>query len=732
MDRERVVAIAGNPNVGKSTVFNNLTNLHQHTGNWPGKTVVNATGYCSTQNFSYKMVDIPGTYSLMAHSAEEEVARDFICFGDADAVVVVCDATCLERNLNLVLQTMEITCRVIVCVNLLDEAEKKEIHIKLDELSKELGVPVIGMVARDGRGIDELLNTLDNMMGTEVNEVTAASVCCMDGEFAGDEADGRYTGGYRIRYPDVLEQAIAILNPAVEAVLEETALQYEKCRLGQRKLKGPGTRWLALKLLDYDSALDEGVRTYLQKDICQELPVKEALPRAKKLLEQAGIDQKCLEEEIVASVMSAAEGISRKTVENEKERSDLKDRKIDNILTSKWLGYPIMAVLLMSILWLTITGANYPSQLLSDGLFWVQDRLTELFQYLGAPVWLHGMLVLGVYRVLAWVVSVMLPPMAIFFPLFTLLEDVGYLPRIAYNLDKPFKKCCACGKQALTLCMGFGCNAAGVTGCRIIDSPRERLIAILTNSLVPCNGRFPTLIAIITMFFAGTSAGAGSSLLSALLLTLFILLGVGMTFFVSWLLSKTVLKGVPSSFTLELPPYRRPQFGKVIIRSIFDRTLFVLGRAVIVAAPAGLFIWGAANIFVGDQSLLNYCASMLDPFARLFGLDGVILIAFILGLPANEIVVPIIIMIYMAQGSILELDSLTEMRNLFISHGWTWVTAVCTMLFSLMHWPCSTTLLTIKKETGSWKWTFAALAIPTLAGMILCFLVAQTARIIAG
>ncbi|GAA0793678.1 ferrous iron transport protein B [Faecalicatena orotica] len=723
MDRERVVAIAGNPNVGKSTVFNNLTNLHQHTGNWPGKTVVNATGYCSTEKFSYKMVDIPGTYSLMAHSAEEEVARDFICFGDADAVVVVCDATCLERNLNLVLQTMEITGSVIVCVNLLDEAAKKGIHIDLDALSKELGVPVIGMVARDGKGIDELLDTLDDMMDSERITVKAVAVCCADDGRRMYDSDGRY----RICYPDAVEQAIAILEPAAEAVLEETALQYEKCRIGQRKLKGPGPRWLALKLLDYDSALDEGVRTYLQKDICQELPVREALPRAEKLLAQAGLDQKRLEEEIVSSVMATAEEISRAAVANEKERSDLKDRKIDHILTGKWLGYPIMAVLLMVILWLTITGANYPSQMLSKALFWVQDRLTEFFRYMGAPAWLHGMLVLGVYRVLAWVVSVMLPPMAIFFPLFTLLEDVGYLPRIAYNLDKPFKKCCACGKQALTLCMGFGCNAAGVTGCRIIDSPRERLIAILTNSLVPCNGRFPTLIAIITMFFIGTSKGAGTSLLSAILLTLFIMLGVGMTFLVSWLLSRTILKGVPSSFTLELPPYRRPQFGKVIVRSIFDRTLFVLGRAVMVAAPAGLFIWAAANIFVGDQSLLNYCAAMLDPFARLFGLDGVILIAFILGLPANEIVVPIIIMAYMAQGSILEMDSLTEMRNLFVSHGWTWVTAVCTTLFSLMHWPCSTTLLTIKKETGSWKWTFTALVIPTLAGMVLCFIVAQTA-----
>lgn len=698
MGTERVVAIAGNPNVGKSTVFNNLTKLHQHTGNWPGKTVANAAGYCRTDQFEYKIVDIPGTYSLMAHSAEEEVARDFICFGDADAVVVVCDATCLERNLNLVLQTMEITAKVIVCVNLLDEAKKKGISVDLEVLEKKLRVPVIGMVARDGEGIGRLLEELDKMMHIGSSRETDSV-------------------GYRIPYCGILEQTISIVEPTAESVLKTMS----------GKIGNLNARWLSIRLLDFDKTFAESICKYFQKDICSDSRIKEALLKAKCVLAENRYDKKRLEEEIVTSFMQQAEKINAESVVYTQERADLKDRKIDGILTSKRLGYPIMAALLMATLWLTITGANYPSRLLSEGLFWIQERLTAFFQYIGAPPWLHGMLVLGVYRVLAWVVSVMLPPMAIFFPLFTLLEDVGYLPRIAYNLDKPFKKCCACGKQALTLCMGFGCNAVGVTGCRIIDSPRERLIAILTNSLVPCNGRFPTLIAIISMFFVGTSGGIGASLLSAILLTMLILLGVGITFLVSWLLSKTILKGVPSSFTLELPPYRRPQVGKVIVRSILDRTLFVLGRAIMVAAPAGLIIWASANIFVGNQNLLNYCASGLDPFAKLLGLDGVILIAFILGLPANEIVVPIIIMAYMAQGSILELSSLSEMKALFVNNGWTWVTAVCTMLFSLLHWPCSTTLLTIKKETGSWKWMFAALAIPTAAGLLLCFTVARAA-----
>ena len=388
-----------------------------------------------------------------------------------------------------------------------------------------------------------------------------------------------------------------------------------------------------------------------------------------------------------------------------------------------------MILLLMGIFWLTITGANYPSKLLSDGLFYIQDQLLALAQSLNAPDWLTGSLILGVYRVLAWVVSVMLPPMAIFFPLFTLLEDFGYLPRVAFNLDRHFKKCCACGKQALTMCMGFGCNAAGVIGCRIIDSKRERLIAILTNSLVPCNGRFPTILSLITMFFVGFGIGLKNSLLSAAMLTFVILFGILMTFAVSWMLSKTLLRGEPSSFTLELPPYRKPQIGKVVVRSIFDRTLFVLARAVAVAAPAGLIIWILANNTIGGQSILAHCTQFLDPFGRLIGMDGVIIMAFILGFPANEIVVPIILMCYLSTGTLLELDDLSQLHALLVQNGWTWVTAVCVMLFSLLHWPCSTTCLTIKKEAGGWKWAALAVAIPTALGILACFLVAQISRL---
>ena len=386
-----------------------------------------------------------------------------------------------------------------------------------------------------------------------------------------------------------------------------------------------------------------------------------------------------------------------------------------------------MIALLGLVFWLTIEGANFPSAILAKGLFWIEDQLTVFFVWLLTPMWIHDILVLGMFRTLAWVISVMLPPMAIFFPLFTLLEDLGYLPRIAFNLDHFFKKACAHGKQALTMCMGFGCNAAGVIACRIIDSPRERLIATISNNFVPCNGRFPTLIALASIFIAG-AAGAFSSVAATFSVSAVIVLGVILTLFISKLLSKTILKGLPSSFTLELPPYRRPQIGRIIVRSIFDRTLFVLGRAVAVAAPAGLVIWLMANITVADASMLTHCAQFLDPFAHLIGLDGYILMAFILGLPANEIVIPILIMSYMSTGSMLELSSLSEMKQLFVSNGWTWLTAVCMMLFSLNHWPCATTLWTIHKETKSWKWTWISFLVPTVTGIVVCFIVAQGAR----
>lgn len=690
-ENEKIVALGGNPNVGKSTVFNSLTGLRQHTGNWPGKTVSNATGKYEYNNNSFILVDIPGTYSLMANSEEEEIARDFICFGNPDAIVIVVDATCLERNLNLVLQTIEITDKVIVCINLMDEAKRKGITVDLIKLSLLLGVPIVGTSASIGQGMKELMDSIYNVTFNKVN-----------------------TNPLKIKYNDKIEKAVSQIEPAVKEILNGKI----------------NARWLSLKLLENDISLLNSVNKYLEFDITKDEQIIKAIESGRKYLEENNINNQLIRDEIVSVIVKKSEKISKSVVTFRKEEYNSTDRKIDSILTSKKFGIPIMILLLGVVFWLTITGANYPSQLLSDGLFWIQDRLTEFFVWIGAPSWVEGILVQGMYKTLAWVVAVMLPPMAIFFPLFTLLEDLGYLPRIAFNLDNFFKKSCACGKQALTMCMGFGCNAAGIIGCRIIDSPRERLIAIITNNFVPCNGRFPTLIAIISMFFAGMFIGPFKSVISTFLLVGVILLGVFMTLLISKVLSKTILKGVPSSFTLELPPYRKPQIGKVIVRSIFDRTLFVLARAISVAAPAGIVIWIMANVTVGDMSLLTHCANFLNPFAQAIGLDGYILMAFILGFPANEIVVPIIIMSYMATGSMLELESFNELRTLLVANGWTWVTAVSVMLFSLMHWPCSTTCLTIKKETQSWKWTAVSFLVPTVSGIVICFVFTSVVRLL--
>ena len=672
------VALAGNPNVGKSTIFNALTGMKQHTGNWAGKTVENAKGVCKSEVFCYTLVDIPGTYSLMAHSPEEEIARNFLCFEKPQAVIVVCDATCLERNLNLVLQTMEICKNVIVCVNLLDEAHHKKITVDLKQLSSLLGVPVVGTVGHKKKSIIPLLKTLD---ATILN------------------SGSNYL---KTEYPEPLNNALDILENGIKAHCPNDI----------------NPRWLALKLLEPDFSLYDEIGKRLGQKFFQNEQVNSALKTAKLSLKENGISLSDLKDLVVSTLISKAEDIAKTAVTQNKTKRNF-DRKLDSVFTSRLFGFPIMLLFLAIIFWITISGANYPSRLLSQFFTFIEGELIALFGYFNAPHWLAESLISGVYRTLSWVISVMLPPMAIFFPLFTLLEDAGYLPRIAFNLDKPFKNCNACGKQALTMCMGFGCNAVGVTGCRIIDSKRERLLAIITNNLVPCNGRFPTIIAIIGMFLA---FGYSGNLLPSLILLAVILLGVLTTFAVTKLLSVTLLKGTPSAYTLELPPYRRPQFSKVIVRSVLDRTLFVLGRSVVIAAPAGLVIWLLANINIGDISILSHTASFLDPFAHLLGLDGVILFAFILGLPANEIVIPIIIMAYLGNGSLTEISSISAMRELFIANNWSIHTAVSVILFSLFHWPCATTILTIKKETGSLKWTAVSVLLPTILSILVCFL----------
>ena len=689
---KRIIALAGNPNVGKSTVFNALTGMNQHTGNWPGKTVECAKGIYRQEDVTYQLVDLPGCYSLLAHSEEEEIARDFICFEHPQAVVAVCDATCLERNLNLVLQIMETTRQLVLCVNLLDEAKKKKVKVDLDLLSQELNIPVVGTAARQQKGLGDIFTGIALLK------------------------TGKYGKKEAVHYPLPLEHAIQkLLEP-----LQQT--------LGSQL----NARWACIRLLeDYDH-FTLTLKQKLEISLSEYPEIISLLTEVKKELETQGYTTEVIRDVIAESFIHRCETICKKAVTFEDVQYAKFDRKLDHLFTSKATGFPIMFLLLFLIFWLTISGANFPSSLLSSGLFWVEDRLVDFAISIQLPKAIYSPLIFGMYRVLAWVVSVMLPPMAIFFPLFTLLEDFGYLPRVAFNLDRCFKKCCACGKQALTMCMGFGCNAVGVTGCRIIDSPRERIIAILTNSLVPCNGRFPTILTILSLFIAGGATGLSASLLGAFCLALVILLGICMTLVASKVLSKTLLKGMPSSFTLELPPYRRPQIGKVIIRSVCDRTLFVLGRAILIAAPAGLLIWMTANITVGGTAVLNHCVNFLDPFARLLGLDGVILMAFLLGMPANEIVIPIMLMTYLAKGSLLEMEDLNLMRQLLVDNGWTWITAVSTVLFSLMHWPCGTTLMTIHKETQSLKWTFVSILVPTLMGMSLCFLFTACAHFLMG
>ncbi|MDO4294605.1 MAG: ferrous iron transporter B [bacterium] len=598
-----IIALAGNPNVGKSTLFNHLTGLKQHTGNWAGVTVACTFGNFTYKNQVYTLVDLPGTYSLDARSEEETLARDFILSGHADCLVLVCDATCLVRGLYFLkqLQTLSQELPLFLCINLCDEAKKKGISIDFSLLQQRLQLPILGTEAHSKRSTTQLKQSLAR--------------CLHEHAF-----------------------------PA-----------------------SPPTDW--------------------EPDLLAQQCIQYHNPHYRK-----------------------------------------REEKLDRLLTAPLSGSLFLFLLLLLVFWITISGANYPSALLWKLLHGLESPLYAFLELLHAPLWLKDMLIFGMYRVLSWVVSVMFPPMAIFFPLFTLLEDFGFLPRIAFHLDSTFKKCHACGKQCLTMAMGFGCNAVGVTGCRIIDSPRERLIAILTNALVPCNGRFPTLLLLISLFFMGNPSLSlrhplMASFQSALCLSLLVLLGVAMTLLSSLILSKTILKGLPSSFTLELPPYRRPQFSQILIRSLLDRTLFVLGRAAVVAAPAGLILWLAANLHISDRSLLSFVTDTLQPLGQLMGLDGCILTAFLLGFPANEIVLPIVLMLYLQNGQLAELSSTEQIFSIFQANGWTTETILCMTVFSLFHWPCSTTCLSIKKETKSLKWTLFAFFLPTFIGCSLCILI---------
>ncbi len=617
------IALAGNPNTGKSTVFNGLTGLKQHTGNWAGKTVGNAVGHFSIGEREVELIDLPGIYSLFSDSAEERAAKEFLCYEEPDMALVILDATSLERNLPLGLQVMEWMEQVIFCLNLTDEAKKKGIFVDAARLEELTGVPVVEMAARQGEGLAELKTLL-----LEVAE-------------------------------------------------------------GHRKIRPKG--------LDWDAFAPET---------------------------EAGYETEQFRMRRSLAFQERAKEICKEVVEKKEER-DWQTERLDRIILSPKTGIPIMLLLLGGVFWITVAGANVPSDLLMQWFTRCGAVMREGLLSLQAPSWLEGLLMDGVWLTVSWVVAVMLPPMAIFFPLFTLLEDFGLLPRIAFNLDGLFQRAGAHGKQALTMCMGFGCNAAGVTACRIIESPRERLIAILTNSFVPCNGRFPTLILLASVFFA-----AGKPFLAGGFVFLLIALAVIITLAVSFLLSRTLLKGIPSAFVLELPPYRRPQIGAVIVRSLLDRTIFVLARAVTVAIPAGAILWICQNVEIGGQTLLCGLTMLLEPLGSLMGLSGVILAAFLLGIPANEIVLPILLMVYSQSGMLVEAEGIAQAGAILQANGWTWLTAVCAILFSLNHFPCATTLLTIRKETGSRFWTGVSFLLPTLVGILLCILVHGLGRFV--
>ena len=675
-NNEKTITLIGNPNVGKSTIFNALTGLNQHTGNWPGKTVEVAEGSYTYNKNKYNIIDLPGTYSLFASSKEEEVASDFICFNKTDLIVLVLDATILERNLNLATQIIEAGKNTLICLNLCDEAKKKNIKIDDKALSKKLKVPVIKTAANDKKSIKKLLDKIEECTNKEVN-----------------------INNNIITYDEKIEDIIKKMNMTLK--------KYSKKEINN-------FRFYSIKVLEKNKNFNEKIYKYLKIDKSNYGKIENIIDNCLSYLKENNIND--YQEKITSLIVQNNNSLYKCVV----KQNDYKTPKIDKILTSKIFGIPIMILFLALILWITIKGANYPSEALSKLLFSINDLISDLLIKINTPNVIHDILINGVLKTLFWVVSVMLPPMAIFFPLFTLLEDAGFLPRIAFNLDKLFNKAKCHGKQALTMCMGLGCNACGVTGARIIDSPRERLIAILTNVFTPCNGRFPSLIAIITMFFV---SGSFSSIKSSIILTLVLILSVFITLLTSKFLSKTILKGMPSNFVLEMPPYRKPNIKKVIIRSVIDRVLFVLLRAISVAAPAGLIIWLLSNIHVNGASIFSILTNFLDPVAYVFGLDGTILMAFILGFPANEIVIPIIIMGYLNGTSITDYSNLLELKNLLVTNGWTIKTAICTLIFTLFHFPCSTTLLTIKKETKSTLWTIVAFVLPTIIGLMLCFMI---------
>lgn len=672
MIKNKKVLLMGNPNVGKSTVFNEITGSHQHTGNWSGKTVGVATGRFYYKFNEYQLVDLPGTYSLLSSSEEERVARDYLCFEEYDCVVCVADATNLMRNLNLVLQVTEVTDKVVVLLNLWDEAKKKNISVDIQYLSRLLGVPVVKATARSGKGINELLEEIHLISNSVKQNNTPV-----------------------IFYENQIESAVKAVSRRLKDIICD-----------DKRL-----RFCALRLLENDEKFNASFKNNYP-DVGA--GVWSAVSASRLNLSKFGVDTA---KSVAFAVNAKAADTAHSTVKQLESKKEKRELLFDKILLGKFTSIPVMLLMLGLVLWITVAGSNYPSTLLRQAFDSFELWLAQALLSASVPEVFVSLFVNGILRVLLWVVAVMLPPMAIFFPLFAIMEEAGILPRIAFNLDGAFERCGACGKQALTTCMGYGCNAVGVSAARIIDSPRERLIAIITNSLTPCNGRFPFLIAVISMFFCKNSFTASLALLG------FMALSMAMTFVNSKILTKTALKGVASTFVLELPSYRKPKLLSVIWDTIREKIIFVLIRAVAVSAPAGLVIWILSNVTIGESSVLLHIADFLEPFGQFIGLDGIMLLAFILGFPANEIVIPIALMAYLSTGEMSDYSSLESLKAILTDNGWTWVTALCACVFSMFHFPCSTTLITIFKETRSLKWTLVSVLSPLITGIVICALI---------
>lgn len=643
--KKKRACFVGNPNVGKSSLFNFLTHKNEHTGNWTGKTVKNAYATFSYKDTLWEVVDLPGTYSLIGESKEEKIASSFVCSLDYDLAVVVLDASNLERSIVLLLEVLDVTDRVIVCLNLMDEAKAQKINIDVLKLQQRLNVPIVITKASDGTGCARLCDEMNHFK----------------------------------------------VNPNIFKVKHE----------------GKIANYLKLT----NSYADKPVSYLYQEKNCEKESLQKVLRFYKNYISR---------EELLKSYIHCTDKLLENIVERKEQTLKKEDIFWNKILSHKISSFVVTSIIFLVILWLTIFASNIPSDLMFSFFASGESFLLSFFSFL--PDFIVQPLILGGYRTFYWVISVMLPPLIIFFPLFSYLEDYGLFPRIAFNMDKPFKKCGSCGKQSLTMCMGLGCNAIGVTNTRIMEDKKMRILAILTNNFMPCNGRFPAMITMLSLFFIRDTSLFGSFLV-ALGLLLIIVLGIVLTFLWTKILNHFLFKKEEVMFILELPTFRRPSVWKTFSQALKEKAFPVLKRAMLVSFPLGILIYLLASWHLGNSTFLLLLVDKLNNFGHLFGLDGAIILAFILGMPANEIVIPSLLLCYTKSNALVSYTSMESLRHILVNNGWTWLTALCFLIIMLCHYPCTTTLLSIKKESKSWSYTILAFLIPTLTGLFLSFII---------